>query len=44
LIDLLVKSRKLGAEALKNRIIESIIDFSRGHLDDDVTLLVLASE
>jgi sigma-B regulation protein RsbU (phosphoserine phosphatase) len=44
LIDLLVKSRRLGAEALRNRIIESIIDFSRGHLDDDVTLLVLAAE
>jgi serine phosphatase RsbU (regulator of sigma subunit) len=43
LIELLGRLRDLEAEALKNRLIEELVEYSGGNFDDDVTLLVAAN-
>jgi phosphoserine phosphatase RsbU/P len=44
LVDLVRRERTLGAEALKDRLLESALVFGGGALVDDTTLLVLAAD
>ena len=41
LIELLVGKRELDAEALRDRIVEAVVEFGGGEFQDDATLLVL---
>lgn len=43
LIELLVANRKLNAESLRDRIVETVVDFSGGEFQDDATLVVLCA-
>jgi sigma-B regulation protein RsbU (phosphoserine phosphatase) len=43
LIELLIANRKLNAEALRDRIVQAVMDFSGGEFQDDATLLVLCA-
>jgi sigma-B regulation protein RsbU (phosphoserine phosphatase) len=43
LIELLVEDRTLEAEALRDRIVQAVMDFSGGEFQDDATLLVLCA-
>jgi sigma-B regulation protein RsbU (phosphoserine phosphatase) len=44
LVDLAVRERALGAEALKDRLLAPALAFGGGALVDDTTLLVLAAD
>lgn len=43
LIRLLIENRQLDAEALRDRIVQAVVDFGGGEFQDDATLLVLSA-
>ncbi|MFY9556323.1 MAG: SpoIIE family protein phosphatase [Blastocatellia bacterium] len=43
LIDLLSQNRELDAETLRDRIVQAVMSFSEGEIQDDATLLVLCA-
>ncbi|HLF82556.1 MAG TPA: SpoIIE family protein phosphatase [Blastocatellia bacterium] len=43
LISLLIENRELEAEALRDRIVQAVVDFGGGEFQDDATLLVLCA-
>jgi sigma-B regulation protein RsbU (phosphoserine phosphatase) len=43
LIDLLKANSKLGADALRDRIVQAVVSFGAGEFQDDATLLVLCA-
>jgi sigma-B regulation protein RsbU (phosphoserine phosphatase) len=44
LIELVVKSRKMDAARMKERIFEALLEFTRGEFDDDVTIVALSAQ
>ena len=43
LIELLTQNRKLEAEALRDRIVQAVVDYGGGEFHDDATLMVLCA-
>ena len=43
LIELLIQKSGLDAKALRDRIVQDVVDFSGGEFQDDATLLVLCA-
>lgn len=43
LIELLIENRELDAEALRDRIVQAVVDYGGGEFHDDATLLVLCA-
>jgi sigma-B regulation protein RsbU (phosphoserine phosphatase) len=44
LIELILRSRHLGARELQERILDELRQFSTGDFHDDVTLVVIAAQ
>jgi sigma-B regulation protein RsbU (phosphoserine phosphatase) len=43
LIELLIENRELDAEALRDRIVQAVVDYGGGEFHDDATLMVLCA-
>jgi sigma-B regulation protein RsbU (phosphoserine phosphatase) len=43
LIELLIENRELDAEALRDRIVQTVVDYGGGEFHDDATLMVLCA-